>query len=280
MRPAQGQPAVQGGSQVVPLAPGLRFKLAEHEAFPEEKGKAYLVTSMQFSAMDRSYDNSSIGEVLGGLWNGLWSTDQAKTLGMAAGNEAKGVIGSVGDVIGRKIGDTLANLGKAALSGGLAGLLSFLTDPIMNFFKGLLEKKSEFSNSFIAIPGEVMFRPPRTTAKPRIMGPHTAMVVGPNGMDRPGGAEIHTDQWGRVKVKFPWDRDEKGDPKGQTSAWLRVTEGWAGGKWGTQFPPRVGQGPHPGQGGPGQAGPGEEGDGVRARDAAVAVCVCVREREW
>jgi type VI secretion system secreted protein VgrG len=233
--------AVQGGSQVVPLAPGQRFKLAEHDAFPEEKGKAYLVTSMQFSAMDRSYDNSTIGEVLGGLWNGLWSTDSAKTLGMAAGNEAKGAIGSVGEVLGRKIGDTLANLGKAALSGGLAGLLSFLTDPIMKFFSNLLEKKSEYSNSFICIPGEVMFRPPRTTPKPRIMGPHTATVVGPNGMERPGGAEIHTDQWGRVKVKFPWDRDEKGDPKGQTSAWLRVTEGWAGGKWGTQFPPRVGQ---------------------------------------
>ncbi len=233
--------AVQGGSQVLPMAPGLRFKLAEHDAFPEEKGKAYLITSLQFTAMDRSFDNSTIGEVLGGIFTGLWSTDTAKTLGMAAGTEAKGATGSVSEVFSRKIGETLASLGKAALSGGLSGLLSFFTAPIVNFFTNMLEKKTQFSNSFIAIPGEVMFRPPHTTAKPSIAGPHTATVVGPNGLERPGGAEIHTDQWGRVKVKFPWDRDEKGDPKGQTSAWLRVSEGWAGGKFGMQFPPRVGQ---------------------------------------
>ncbi|MCC6716250.1 MAG: type VI secretion system tip protein VgrG [Acetobacteraceae bacterium] len=233
--------AVQGGSQVLPMAPGLRFKLADHAAFPEEKGKGYLVTSLQFTALDRSYDNSTVGEVLAGIFTGLWSTDTAKTLGMAAGADAKGATGSVGEVFSRKFADTLANLGKAALSGGLSGLLSLITDPITNFFKGLLEKKSQFSNSFIAIPDEVMFRPPHTTAKPRIAGPHTAIVVGPNGFDRPGGAEIHTDQWGRVKVKFPWDRDHDGDATGKTSAWLRVTEGWAGGKFGTQFPPRVGQ---------------------------------------
>ncbi len=233
--------AVQGGSQVLPMAPGLRFKLADHDAFPAEKGKAYLITSLQFTAMDRSFDNSTIGEVLGGIFTGLWSTDAAKTLGMAAGTEAKGATGSVSEVFSRKIGETLASLGKAALSGGLSGLLSFFTAPIVNFFTNMLEKKTQFSNSFIAIPGEVMFRPPHTTAKPRMAGPHTATVVGPNGLERPGGAEIHTDQWGRVKVKFPWDRDEKGDPKGQTSAWLRVSEGWAGGKFGMQFPPRVGQ---------------------------------------
>jgi Rhs element Vgr protein len=233
--------AVQAASQIVAIAPGQRFNLAEHESFPEEKGHAYLVTSMQFTAMDRSYDNNNIGEVLASTFSALWSTDAAKTLGMAAGTDAKGAAGGVSDVLSRKLGETLANVGKAALTGGLSGLLSFLTDPIVNFFKKLLETKTEFSNSFIAIPGEVMFRPPRTTTKPRISGPHTATVVGPKGMDRPGGADIHTDQWGRVRVKFPWDRDQEDDSTGRNSAWLRVTEGWAGGKFGFQFPPRVGQ---------------------------------------
>jgi uncharacterized protein involved in type VI secretion and phage assembly len=233
--------AVQGASQVVPMAAGLRFNLAAHDAFPKEAGKAYLITSMQFTAMDRSLGGASLGEVLAGIFTGLWSTDTAKTLGMAAAGPIPGAAGSVSDVLSRRIADTLANIGKAALTGGLSALLSLITEPITNFFKRLLEKNAEFSNSFIAIPGEIMFRPPRTTPKPRITGPHTATVVGPNGLDRPGGAEIHTDQWGRVKVKFPWDRDHTNDASGKTSAWLRVTEGWAGGKYGTQFPPRVGQ---------------------------------------
>lgn len=233
--------AVQGASQVIPMAAGLRFNLAAHDAFPKEAKKAYLITSIQFTAMDRSLEGSTLGEVLGGILTGLWSTDTAKTLGMAAGGAAPGAAGSVGEVLSRRIADTLANIGKAALTGGLSALLSLITDPITNFFKRLLEKNAEFSNSFICIPGEIMFRPPRTTPKPRITGPHTATVVGPNGLDRPGGAEIHTDQWGRVKVKFPWDRDHEHDATGKTSAWLRVTEGWAGGKYGTQFPPRVGQ---------------------------------------
>jgi len=232
---------VQGGSQVLPMAAGLRFKLAEHEAFPEEKGKAYLITSVQFTAMDRSYDSANLGQVLSGILTGLWSTDTAKTLGMAAASDGKDASGGLKEVLTRKLSTTLDKIGEAAKQGVLSSIIGLFTDPIVKFLKNLLEKHSEFSNSFICIPGEVMFRPPRTTAKPRIMGPHTATVVGPNGMDRPGGAEIHTDQWGRVKVKFPWDRDEKGDPKGHTSAWLRVAEGWAGGKWGTQFPPRVGQ---------------------------------------
>lgn len=230
--------AVQAGSQIIPIAPGQRFNLAHHDAFPEEADHAYLVTSMQFTALDRSYDNTNIGEVLASTFSALWSTDAAKTLGMAAGKDAGG---GVGGVLGRKFADTVANVGKAALSGGLSGLLSFLSAPIINFFKGLLEKKTEFSNSFIAIPGEVTFRPPRTTPKPRISGPHTAIVVGLHGMDRPGGEDIHTDQWGRVRVKFPWDRDDDRDATGRNSAWLRVSEGWAGGKFGFQFPPRVGQ---------------------------------------
>ncbi len=233
--------AVQGASQVLQMAPGLRFKLAEHDALPEEKGKSYLLTSLQFTAMDRSYDGQNFGEVLAGIWNGLWTTDTAKTLGLAGASEGKDAAGSVKEVLSRKFLTTLEKIGEAAKGGSLSSLIGMVTDPIVNFFKRLLEKKSQFTNSFIAIPEEVTFRPPRTTPKPRIMGPHTAVVVGPNGLERPGGAEIHTDQWGRVKVKFPWDRDEKGNAKGQTSAWLRVTEGWAGGKWGTQFPPRVGQ---------------------------------------
>jgi type VI secretion system secreted protein VgrG len=76
------------------------------------------------------------------------------------------------------------------------------------------------------------YRPPRTTAKPIVHGSHTAVVSGP------GGEEIYTDKYGRVKVQFKWDRTQKFDA--ESSAWVRVAQGWAGNKWGIMFIPRIG----------------------------------------
>jgi type VI secretion system secreted protein VgrG len=46
---------------------------------------------------------------------------------------------------------------------------------------------------------------PLRTPKPRVQGVQTATVVGPKGQ------EIHTDEFGRVRVQFPWDREGKSD---------------------------------------------------------------------
>ena len=54
--------------------------------------------------------------------------------------------------------------------------------------------------SFVAMSSEQQFRPRRTTPKPFVQGPQTAVVVGP------AGDEIYTDKYGRVKVQFHWDR--------------------------------------------------------------------------
>jgi type VI secretion system secreted protein VgrG len=85
-----------------------------------------------------------------------------------------------------------------------------------------------------AVPGSYEYRPPRITPKPLVTGAQTAVVVGPK------DTEIHTDEFGRVKVLFHWDR--LGDPsKGDTSCWVRVAQVWAGKSWGAMFIPRVGQ---------------------------------------
>ncbi|UVH53213.1 type VI secretion system tip protein TssI/VgrG [Pseudomonas sp. CBSPBW29] len=70
-------------------------------------------------------------------------------------------------------------------------------------------------------------------AKPCIDGPQIATVVGPP------GEEIYCDEWGRVKVQFPWDRSDKNND--YSSCWIRVTQGWAGATWGSMAIPRVGQ---------------------------------------
>ncbi len=87
--------------------------------------------------------------------------------------------------------------------------------------------------NFTAIPIAVPFRPPQKTPKPFVRGTQTAIVVGP------AGQEIFTDKYGRVKVQFFWDRQGKTDA--DSSCWVRVTQPWAGKRWGASFWPRIGQ---------------------------------------
>ena len=91
---------------------------------------------------------------------------------------------------------------------------------------------SRYSNSFVALPAKTVFRPPRATHTPLMHGPQTATVVGPS------GDEIHTDEYGRVKVQFRWDRYGKADEN--SSMFIRVAQSWSGNKWGGQIIPRIG----------------------------------------
>ncbi|WP_342325076.1 type VI secretion system tip protein TssI/VgrG [Kosakonia sp. BYX6] len=85
---------------------------------------------------------------------------------------------------------------------------------------------------FTVIPSSVVFRPAVMTAWPKTYGPQTAKVVGPEGQS------IWTDKYGRVKVKFHWDRLAKGDDT--SSCWVRVSSAWAGQGFGGVQIPRVG----------------------------------------
>ena len=77
------------------------------------------------------------------------------------------------------------------------------------------------------------YRPALKTQKPQVHGVQSAMVVGPKGQ------EIHTDEFGRVRVQFPWDREGKGDDG--SSCWIRVSQGWGGTGFGMINLPRIGQ---------------------------------------
>lgn len=89
-----------------------------------------------------------------------------------------------------------------------------------------------YHNRFRALPLEIPYRDPITTPRPRIAGLQSATVVGP------AGEEIHTDEHGRIKVQFHWDRQGKRDEN--TSCWLRVAQIWAGAGFGALFLPRIG----------------------------------------
>ncbi len=69
-------------------------------------------------------------------------------------------------------------------------------------------------------------------ARPTMAGLHSATVTGPS------GEKIHVDEFGRIKVRFRWDRLAKDDDT--SSCWVRVAQAAAGAWGGTWFLPRVG----------------------------------------
>ncbi|UQA61369.1 type VI secretion system Vgr family protein [Polyangium aurulentum] len=84
-----------------------------------------------------------------------------------------------------------------------------------------------------AVFADVPYRQPLRTPKPKAHSVQSATVVGPKGQ------EIHTDEFGRVRVQFPWDRGGKSDDG--SSCWIRVSQGWAGTGFGMIALPRIGQ---------------------------------------
>ncbi len=98
---------------------------------------------------------------------------------------------------------------------------------------GLASAGKIYQGEITAIDAQQPYRVPRITPKPVVQGPQTAMVVGPK------GEEIYTDQYGRVKCQFHWDRYGKADQ--DSSCWIRVSQTWAGKQWGAMHIPRIGQ---------------------------------------
>ncbi|MBN7766846.1 type VI secretion system tip protein VgrG [Pectobacterium brasiliense] len=88
-----------------------------------------------------------------------------------------------------------------------------------------------YSNSFEVVKTSTTWRAD-LPYKPMVDGPQIATVVGP------AGEEIYCDQYGRVKLQFPWDRYGASDD--QSSCWVRVSQGWAGGQYGLIAIPRIG----------------------------------------
>ena len=103
----------------------------------------------------------------------------------------------------------------------------------------MVESRCNYHNSFRCLPMDVPFRPLRKTPKPVIHGVQTAEVVGPD------SEEVYTDEHGRVKVMFHWDRAAKknkqqGKALDTSSCWIRVSQVWAGQGWGAVWLPRKG----------------------------------------
>jgi type VI secretion system secreted protein VgrG len=113
-------------------------------------------------------------------------------------------------------------------------ILSAIHEASNNYQAGR-DAKSEYTCSFTCMRKDIPWRPGRGFNSDAIVMPgvQTAIVVGPSGQD------IYTDEYGRVKVRFHWDRNGKNN--GTDSAWVRVASVWAGNDLGFIALPRVGQ---------------------------------------
>ncbi|MDP8052812.1 type VI secretion system tip protein TssI/VgrG [Pasteurella atlantica] len=101
---------------------------------------------------------------------------------------------------------------------------------------GILEEESGdegnfYENEIKLIPQKSQWRP-TPQARPVVDGPQIAHIVGP------ANEEIYCDEWGRVKVQFPWDR--VGEENEHSSCWVRVSQAWAGAQYGNMAIPRIG----------------------------------------
>lgn len=90
---------------------------------------------------------------------------------------------------------------------------------------GGADQGTRYEQKAVLVPGRTEWRP-APLPKPRVDGPHMATVVGPP------GEEIYCDEWGRVKVSFPWDRESQDNEF--SSCWIRVSQAGpaaAGARW-------------------------------------------------
>jgi len=116
-----------------------------------------------------------------------------------------------------------------------------------HFDNGLRQASAErgmrYTNRFACVRRSIPIVPafdPRTDLpRPQLQ---SAIVVGPP------GEEVHCDEYGRVKVRFPGTRVEDHEHaqgagasgSDRDSAWIRVASTWASNQWGTITLPRVG----------------------------------------
>jgi type VI secretion system secreted protein VgrG len=107
----------------------------------------------------------------------------------------------------------------------------YLLTRVQHSERSLPGSNDGYHNRFECIPLATPHRPRRRVQKPRVASVQTAVVTG-------DGEEIYTDEHGRVKVQFHWDRENPADET--SSCWIRVQQKWAGAGWGFWWLPRVG----------------------------------------
>ena len=97
-----------------------------------------------------------------------------------------------------------------------------------NYRSGGSGGTDSYEGQYELLDSSIPLRPMKTTSKPVVQGPQTAFVVGKQ------GEEIDCDEYGRILVRFHWDREN------DQSMRCRVAQNWAYKQWGGMIIPRIG----------------------------------------
>jgi uncharacterized protein involved in type VI secretion and phage assembly len=248
----------------------------------------YLIRQLSFSAYEFAYGKYAGWDILNIIDSPVrWVVGLFRRENVKAGNEfdVTGALASAGLsswVQGKQVSEIYSKEAFAKGSSQMgfldtfaAGMNAAMWGSLAQLWFGAAIKETvaahgdSYSNAFFAIPLDSTsynLIPGPDAVKPRAYGPHLAVVVGPDGvydasyfsivneMPWPNSDKIYADALGRVRVRFPWQREvqpskgqngQKGgsDPlkSDRRTCWVPVSEGWAGNRFGTQFLPRIGQ---------------------------------------
>ncbi|MCK4660090.1 MAG: type VI secretion system tip protein VgrG [Phycisphaerae bacterium] len=238
-----------GQSNSPRLTPGRTFELGDH---PSELDGSYMVTSVTHRGKQATTRTTTTEQAYGGMLD--VRLRQAIIMARSHENQSiRDLAEALLQISGRfKAGDPTArrsltqwlyhagqvsrDVGSAAGASGANPLEAMAIPNLLEDIAQLDVVEHDapvYECRFECIPAATSYRPPRATPWPVMRGTQTARVVGPS------GEEIYTDEYGRVKVQFNWDREGKFDEN--SSCWIRVSQGSAGGQYGIMFIPRIGQ---------------------------------------
>ncbi len=238
-----------GQSNSPRMCAGLKFELTEH---PNGVDGEYLITSVCHEGKQSTAQTSTAQLGRSGL---LDANVQSSLLAARQDQDSniRNLAEALLQIISRmKSGDATANRaltnwlyhagqvsrdqGSTALATGGSPVGAMALPNLLDDLAqaGIVEHDAPvYQCRFECIPAAITYRPARVTPWPQMRGTQTARVVGPQ------SEEIYTDEYGRIKVQFSWDRQGKHDEN--SSCWIRVSQSMAGGGYGSLFLPRVGQ---------------------------------------
>ncbi len=248
----------QGQSKNPTFLAGRVFHVSEDktEAQSNNVGKAsnrdYLITICSIAAYENAYGHTwqqDVANFIDAPVRWVWSMFRSKNTRNQTYLDSTSFLanGALGNYIQEK---------PLSGTGGLATLAS-ISQALISLFvtniKDIVTRHGDdYSNAFIAVPWDAQTYsrvPLPTGTKPRAYGPELAVVIGRQGTG--GDNDIYCDALGRVRVRFPWQKEvQPGGGKNSSTdplqsdrrtCWVPVCEDWAGRNFGTQFLPRIGQ---------------------------------------